>query len=165
MSTKWLSYAFALLLFTVLPFGTAQERGRFGVGFYTALPRPLAAITLKADVTDALSVEGVVGPLGTLSTYGLKASYSFVFRPAYRIYGFGTGLLGSDPGYYADYFGDPVTVLTVGGGAGIEFSYAALFGTDSALPIWANLDLGFASRSLAGPGVSIYFGSGVSFRF
>ncbi len=155
----------AALLFAVLPFGSAQERGRLGVGFYSAFPRPLLAISLKADLTDALALEGIVSPLGELSAYGLKASYSFVFEPAYRVYGFGTGLFGPDPVYYAAYFGDPFTVFTFGGGVGLEFSYAALFGTAASLPIWANFDLGLASRSLTGTGVSVYFGSGVSFRF
>lgn len=158
-------FVLVLTLLVSLPLGAAQERERFGVGFYNALPRPLLAMALKADVTEALALEGLVSPLGTLSSYGLKASYSFVFEPAYRVYGFGTGLLGPDPTYYADYFGDPFIIFAFGGGVGLEFSYAALFGNASALPIWANFDLGLANRGVSGTGLSIYFGSGISFRF
>lgn len=151
-----------LLICALLTCATAQERGRFGVGLSTGVPRPLVAISLSADLTDTASLTGIVGPFGSLSSYGLKASYSFVLEPNYRVYGYGLGLLGPEG------FGEaPPTVLTFGGGAGLEFSYLTLFGGDSARvpPLWATLDLGLVNRSLLGEGLSVYFGSGFSFRF
>lgn len=151
-----------LLVCSLLPCAAAQERGRFGVGFSAGLPRPLAAISLKVDVTDAAALEAIVGPAGSLSTYGLKAAYSFVLEPGYRVYAFGVGLLG--PEGFAE---APQTLLTVGGGVGLEFSYLTLYGGDPARvpPLWANLDLGLANRGLLNEGLSIYFSSSFSFRF
>lgn len=145
----------------LLTCAAAQERGRFGVGLSTGVPRPLLALSLSADLTDTVALTGIVGPFRALSSYGLKASYSFVLEPSYRIYAYGLGLLGSD-----GFTGAPAT-LTFGSGGGLEFSYLILFGGDRArVPLlWAILDLGLVNRSLLGEGLSVYFGSRFSFRF
>jgi len=143
----------------LLTCAAAQERGRFRVGFSTGIPRPLAAVSLSADLTDAVALTSIIGPFGSLSSYGLKASYSFVL-PSYRVYTYG-GLFGPEG------FGEtPPSVLTLGGGAGLEFAYLT-FGGDPARvpPLWTNLDIGLANRSLFGEELSIYFGSGFSSSF
>ncbi len=91
----------------LLTCAAAQERDRFGIGFSTGIPRPLAAVSLSADLTDA--------------------------RRECRA---------------------RVRLPTLFGGAPARVP-----------PLWTNLDIGLINRSLLGEGLSIYFGSGFSFRF
>ncbi len=163
-------YAFLLLLFGLLlaPVQTAaaQEeepepplRGELPVGIGVQYAAPAFGISGMYDVTDQISVQAVFGFFGGLQMYSGRGLYHFNQQEAYNIYGFGT---------VGAWRYSTTSVLGVGGGAGLEYSWQQLFDSAEIPPLFGNIEIGFVHLSDDFSGYtfsSLTYGGGIHYRF
>ncbi len=97
-----------------------MKNGKFGVGLQ--LSSPTAGISVKKEISDVITVQGTLGGGGYYTSAGVRGLYKFQKDQKYDIYGFGgVSYLSYDYGrYYSAYYGDSVTAIGFGGGAGVE---------------------------------------------
>ena len=135
------------------------QGGKYGVGFTSSWPA--YGISGVYYANQKISIEAVLGFLGTVNTYSGRLWYRFTPGEKFDIYGVaGAGI------YTYDYFLGNENVLGLQGGAGIESGIQAL-ADDPELPaIFFNLELtlGYANFEFYNFS-AISFGAGIHYRF
>ncbi len=110
----------------------------FGIGFQSSWPS--YGISGLYDMSDQITVQAVIGALGTVTNFGGRLMYRFQTAPVYDLYGFGSvGYLGYDYGFGSE------GVVGFGGGAGIELDWASIFESAEGgfPPLYTSIELGF----------------------
>jgi len=131
----------------------------FGIGFQSAWPS--YGISGLYDVNEQITVQAIIGALGTVTNFGGRGIYRFQIEPKYNLYGFGTVGL-----WRYDYTIDTESVVGFGGGAGVELDWRRILEDDSFPPLYTSLDLSFVLANFEYYNFSgISTGGGVHYRF
>ena len=135
------------------------QSGPFGVGMGSSWPAYGISGTYR--VSDTITAEAILGLLGTVQSVAGRGWYRFKQDPAYDLYGFATAGL-----FRYDYVVATESVLGLGGGVGVELSWAKILDKPDFPPIYSNVDLGlilanFEYYSWSG----LAFGGGIHYRF
>lgn len=137
------------------------ESGSFGIGLQSSWPS--YGLSGVYDMSDRITLQAVVGALGTVTNLSGRALYRFDQREKYDLYGFGTAGL-----WRYDYTIDTESVVGFGGGAGIELDWRSIISPDdnSFPPLYSSFDLGFVLADFDFYDFSgLYFGGGLHYRF
>jgi hypothetical protein len=137
------------------------ESGRFGVGLQSSWPS--YGLSGIYDMSDQITLQAVVGALGTVTNLGARALYRFNQQEKYNLYGFGTAGL-----WRYDYTIDTESVVGFGGGAGIELDWREIISPEdgSFPPLYSSFDLGFVLADFDHYNFSGFsFGGGLHYRF
>lgn len=135
------------------------QSGQFGVGMGSSWPAYGVSGTYR--VNDKITAEAIVGLLGTVQSFAGRGWYRFKQDPTYDLYGFATAGL-----FRYDYVVDTESVLGIGGGAGIELSWAKILDKPDFPPIYSNFDLGLILANFDHYNWSGFaFGGGIHYRF
>lgn len=118
--------------------------GNIGAGFQSSYPS--YGFSAKVDLTDKFAVQGVLGFLGTVTSYSARGLMKIKQAPDYHFYGYGSvgfwsydySSWGYRSGRYG-YYDDTETAVGFGGGGGIEYSMAKHL---DGLPLTLNGELG-----------------------
>lgn len=169
---------FLFLLVSSVTFAQEQKETKFGIGLQILYP--VWGISGIMDVTDNISVQGILGPLGDVQIYAVRGIYRFRKEPKWNVYGY--GMIGvfrhtytHTYTYYTDYPYYPYseikletvteTAAGLGVGVGIEYDWRAL--APNLPPILWNLEFGLQQVNFKSdyqfPEAT--FGAGLYYRF
>ena len=168
MIRKQFSLLVVALLLLLSNIAFAEEKGtKFGIGLQASFPG--YGISGIVDVTDKVSIQGILDFIGDLKMYAGRGIYRFTKKPFWNAYGYGAIGAWSYP-YKVLESGKLVkkteTVLGFGAGVGIEYNWQAL--ARELPPLWWNVEvgLGIVKFEKAVYDVStITLGLGVHYRF
>lgn len=135
--------------------------GSIGVGLQSSFPAYGASLML--NVTEAVSLQGVVGPIGNLNTYAARGLLRFD-REEYRDF-YAYGMVG---GWTYSLLGNSETVPGAGAGVGIEGDIQGLDPDEDLPPIYLNAEFGLGIVNfdqVAYNFSSLMFGVGIHYRF
>lgn len=153
-------------LFFLVGVASAQEQKetKFGVGFQGW------GISGMMDVSDKVSVQGILGMFGDLRTYAGRGIYRFRREPLWNAYGYGmvgmwSGSYSKWDAYRGDYVEETETAMGFGAGGGIEYNWQAF--SPNLPPIWWNLEAGIGSVGFDhyNDFSAFMFGGGAHYRF
>jgi hypothetical protein len=161
----WIAMS-ALLIVTVTTAGRveaqeAESDSPFGIGFQSSWPS--YGLSGLYDLNDRITIQGIVGALGTITSFGARGIYRFQNEDKYDLYGFGTAGLWS-----YDYVVDTENVLGFGGGAGVELDWRRILSPedDSFPPLFSSIDIGFVLANFDHYDFSgVTIGGGLHYRF
>lgn len=155
----------ATLIDITAPVGS--QSGQFGLGMGSSFPAYGISGTYR--VNEQVTAEAILGAMGAVTSLAGRGWYRFQQDPTYDLYGYVTA------GMYRHEFvrfslvspgSDTETVFGIGGGAGIELSWAKILDKPDFLPIYSNLDLGFVFANFEHYDWSgLAFGGGIHYRF
>jgi hypothetical protein len=120
---------------------------------------PAHGLSVKMDLDSKISVQGILGFLGTVNSYTVRGIYKFKKEQFYNLYGFGSlGMMTWDgTGTYAD-----ETIFGIGGGGGLEYDLRGIDRTF--IPLYLNFELNFNltdfdnyNMSVAGLGLGLHY--------
>jgi len=141
---------------------TAQESdNKFGIGIQSSWPS--YGLSGIYDMSDRITLQAVVGALGTVTNLSGRMNYRFDIREKYNFYGYGTAGLWS-----YDYTIDRENVVGFGGGAGIELDWRKIISPEdnSFPPLYSSFDLGFVLANFDYYNFSGFvMGGGLHYRF
>ncbi|MCK8825716.1 porin family protein [Fuchsiella alkaliacetigena] len=147
-----------LLAVTGTVFAEEGDSEQYAVGFLASFPS--YGISGVMQLTDQISVQGILGPLGTISTYSLRGRYNFQEDEYWRMYGYaGAGI------WRYDYTTTSTeTSFGVAGGAGYEYDWQAF--DEDFPPLSSTVELGIGLVDLDYYDfTAITFGVGTHYRF
>lgn len=135
------------------------QSGRFGIG--TGSSWPAYGVSGTYRVTDQITAEAILGLFGAIQSITGRGWYRFQQDPTYDLYAFGTaGIM------RYDYIIDTESSLGLGGGVGIEFSWAKILDNADFPPIFSNIDIGLVLANFDRYNWSGFsFGGGIHYRF
>jgi hypothetical protein len=159
----------AALLWTGIVFSQGKEKeSKFAIGFQDCFPT--FGISGMINLDKNLSIQGIVGFLGDLKSYGGRVLYRFTVEDYWNAYAYGmlgawsyTGFAIDDEWHLTE---TTETVFGFGGGVGIEYSMQAL--SPKLPPIFWNLEVGVGSVSFSEVDYdfsAFMLGCGAHFRF
>ena len=120
---------------------------------------PAHGLSLKMDLDSKISVQGILGFLGTINSYTVRGIYKFKKEQFYNLYGFGSlGMMSwNGSSTYAD-----ETIFGIGGGGGLEYDLRGIDRTF--IPLYLNFELNFNltdfdhyNMSVAGLGLGLHY--------
>jgi hypothetical protein len=117
----------------------ADTESKFGIGLQSAWPS--YGISGLYDMSETVTLQAVIGALGTVTNFGGRAMYRFQTAPKYDLFAFGTVGLWRVAGSYDE------SVVGAGGGAGIELDWASIFDDGEFPPLYSTIDIGFVAAS------------------
>jgi hypothetical protein len=133
----------------------------FGVGFQSSWPS--YGLSGVYDMTDQVTLQAVVGLLGTVSNLAGRGLFRFQQNEGYDVFGFGTvGLWRYSAGIVDE------SVIGVGGGGGVELDWGALLKDedDSIPPIFTTIEIGLVLANFDRYNFSaLSIGGGIHYRF
>ena len=122
---------------------------------------PSHGLSVKMDMTDKISAQGVIGFFGDLNNYSVRGNYKFKKDQFWDMYGFGSLGLWTWDGYGS--FADE-SVVGIGGGAGFEYDLRGL--DRSFIPLFVSAELGLNIASFDHYNFSsLGLGVGVHYKF
>ena len=137
---------------------TSRNEFRYGVGFQGSFPA--WGLSGMMTLNETISVQAILGLLGTLNTVAGRGLYTFREEQHWDAYGY--GMVG-----YWSYRTSGISsdnALGFGAGAGIQYDWRAF--DENLPPIYWNIELGFGVVNLDNYNFStIMFGTGVHYRF
>ncbi|MBU1487235.1 hypothetical protein KKH56_04195 [bacterium] len=133
---------------------------KVAVGFQNSLMS--WGLSGKMQLSDKWTAQGVIGALGTFTSFSGRGLYKLQSDKYWEMYGFGQAgvwMWGGGRGY------DSETTFGFGGGAGVEGDWRAL--SPKLPPLYWNIEAGLGVISWENySGFSIFnFGSGVHYKF
>ena len=155
-----------LLAALASPGGVSAQAGesdsRFGIGFQSSWPS--YGVSGLYDMSDRVTLQAIVGALGTVTNLGGRALYRFQLEDKYDLFGFGAvGALR----YSVTGFSE--SAIGFGGGAGIELDWQAIISPDddSFPPLYSTIDLGFMGNTFEtyGDYSALSMGASIHYRF
>lgn len=135
------------------------QSGPYGVG--TGSSWPAYGISGTYRYSEQITAEVILGVLGTVQSFAGRGWYRFKQDPTYDVYGFATAGI-----FRYDYTFDTESVLGLGGGVGLELSWAKILDDPDFPPIYSNIDLGLILANFEYYNWSGFsMGGGVHYRF
>ena len=145
-----------------------EKKTKFGIGFQSAFPS--WGISGMVDVSDKISIQGILGAFSVLKTYAGRGIYRFKKETYWNAYGYGMLGAWSYPGYKIgtgwSLEETTETVMGFGAGAGIEYDWRGL--NPKLPPLFWNLEIGLGSVKFKEIDYNLsafMFGAGVYYRF
>ncbi len=134
----------------------------FGIGFQSSWPS--YGISGLYDMSERITLQAIVGALGTVTNFGGRALYRFQMEDKYDLFGFGAvGAL------RYSYIGLSESALGFGGGAGIELDWREIFSPEdrSFPPLFSTIDIGFMANTFESYGgySALSLGGSLHYRF
>lgn len=117
----------------------APSGSRFGVGVQSSWPA--YGVSALYDLNDRVTVQAVLGALGTVTTLSARGLYYLTGPESYRWFGYGTlGLWRHDSTFENE------TTLGFGGGGGMELDWRSLIGDDAEdfPPLFSTIEVGLS---------------------
>jgi len=149
-----------ILLISFFSINVNADTNFYG-GVEAGLPLTIG-ISGKMDLTDKVTMQGIVGFLGELSNYSAKAIYKIDKKKLYDLYAY--GLIGVWK-WDDDYFDEHETTMGYGIGGGLEFKLQELFGPQ-APPLYMSGELGFDKLDLEYVEYTgLHIGGAIHYRF
>ncbi len=148
-----------LLVVSIGVFAAAQtlQAQEESIGVGVQYQYPSFGLSGMFDVTEDVTVQGTVGFIGTVQTYGVRGLYHFTSDTFWRAYGYGeVGLINWQVA------GDTETSFGGGIGAGVEYGLQAF--NEELPPVYYNANVGVVTNDYF-DGFSMNFGTGVMFKF
>ena len=114
---------------------TLNAKETIGIGFQSS-GFSSNGISIKADLTDTFTVQGVGGFFGDVTNYSVRGLYNFQNQKNYNLYGYGSVGM-----WQIDYtFLEDESVIGYGAGAGVEYDLRGL--SPDFIPLFVNFELG-----------------------
>jgi len=147
--------ASATLIDITAPVGS--QSGRFGVGMGSSFPAYGLSGTYR--VNEQVTAEAILGLMGTVTSVAGRGWYRFKQDPTYDVYGFATA------GVYRYGIFDE-SAFGIGGGVGIELSWAKILDKPDFIPLYSNFDIGLVLANFDRYNFSaLSWGGGIHYRF
>jgi len=136
----------------------------FGIGFQSSWPS--YGISGLYDLNEQVTLQAILGALGTVTNLGGRGIYRFQIEDKYNLFGFGSvGVL--------RYGGNNIlaseSAIGLGGGAGVELDWRRILSPDddSFPPIYSSFDIGISFNTFENYGGynSVGMGGGIHYRF
>ncbi len=145
-----------------------QEKGKVGIGFQSCFPVWGGSVML--NLNEHNSIQGMLGMLGDVKSYGGRYLYRFSNKQHSNTYGY--GLLGafSYTGYVynENYHLEKKTETVFGYGAGLGVEYSWQRWMPDLFPLWWNIEIGFGSIKFEEVDYdfsAIFYGAGFHYYF
>lgn len=148
MFKKHVSLAAVVVLLLIfvsnVSFAQQQEETKYGIGLQFSFPA--WGLSGMIDLKEDVSIQGIFGLFGDLTTIAGRGLYRFRQEPYWNIYGYGMLGIWSYP--YTELEGwsweeKTETTLGFGVGVGIEYNWQAW--DEELPPIWYNAEFGIGS--------------------
>jgi hypothetical protein len=134
----------------------------FGIGFQSSWPS--YGVSGLYDMSERITLQAIVGALGTVTNFGGRALYRFQLEDKYDLYGFGAaGALRYSVAGFSE------NAIGFGGGGGVELDWRRIFTPedDSFPPLFSTIDIGFMANTFETYGnySALSMGGSIHYRF
>ncbi len=139
-----------------------ESNSPFGIGFQSSWPS--YGISGLYDMSEQITLQAIIGALGTVTNFGGRALYRFQMEDKYDLFGFGAvgALRYSVPGFSESAIG-------FGGGAGVELDWQRILTPEdnSFPPLFSTIDIGFMANTFDtyGSYSALSMGGSIHYRF
>jgi len=159
MKTRSLSLGLVSILLLCIS-STSFATDKIGAGFQSSYPS--YGLSAKMNLNDKFAIQGVLGFLGTVTSYSARGLMNIKQAEDYKFYGYGTvGFWSYDYSILGK--SDTETSVGFGGGGGIEYDMAKYL---DGIPLTFNLELGIGIVNLDHYNFSaVSFGAGMHYWF
>ena len=156
MKKKCLSSILILVFILLLAQSSvlAQEEGKYKIGFMASFPSYGLSGIMK--INDKVSVQGILAPMGDLSSYSVRGLYKIQEEETWHTYSYGSigiwkheyeEVVNSSNYYNLTTETKTESAVGFGAGVGIEYDWSIWYGEDFP-PISSSLEIGFGSVGL-----------------